>query len=178
MICPRAGKNPNIALPVKAVQTPEPMRIVSAKTPQQYQTAAALFRQYAAGLGFDLAFQGFEEELKNLPQMYGPPAGCLLLAVSPDGEAAGCVGLRRLADGACEMKRLYVKPDIHGQGLGRRLAEAVIAEAGRLGYAAMRLDTVAEMTAANALYRSMGFRQIPAYRYNPIETAAYYELSL
>jgi len=154
------------------------MRIVSAKTMQQYQTAAGLFRQYADGLDFDLDFQGFEAELTRLPDIYGPPDGCLLLAVSPDGEAAGCVGLRRLADGACEMKRLYLKPLFHGQGLGRRLAEAVIAEARAMGYAAMRLDTVAEMTAANALYRSLGFRPIPAYCFNPLASAAYYELSL
>ncbi|MFH1983377.1 MAG: GNAT family N-acetyltransferase [Pseudomonadota bacterium] len=154
------------------------MVIVTAETPVQFQQAAGLFQEYAAGLGFDLAFQGFDAELENLPVMYGPPDGCLLLVMSPGGEAVGCVGLRRLADGACEMKRLYVKPDIHGQGLGRRLAEAVIAEARALGYAAVRLDTVAEMAAANALYLSLGFRPIPAYRYNPLETAAYYELPL
>lgn len=154
------------------------MIIKRGATPEDYRTAAELFRQYAAGLGFDLAFQGFEDELKRLPQMYGPPAGCLLLAADPAAGPVGCVGLRPLADGACEMKRLYVTPSAQGRGLGRRLAEAVIVEARRLGYAVMRLDTVAEMTAANALYRSLGFRPIPAYRYNPFETAAYYELSL
>lgn len=154
------------------------MHIVRAQTPNHYRAAGDLFRRYAAGLGFDLAFQGFEKELTTLPAMYGPPKGCLLLALTPDTAPGGCVGLRRLDDGVCEMKRLYVSAACQGRGWGRRLAEAIIDEARGIGYGTMRLDTVAEMTAANILYRSLGFRPIPAYRYNPLETATYYELSL
>lgn len=154
------------------------MRIVNASRPDQYDTAALLFRQYADGLGFDLDFQGFDTELRNLPAMYGPPQGCLLLARSAAGEWEGCVGLRRLDAHVCEMKRLYVTPAARGRAMGRRLAEAVIGEARRLGYRAMRLDTVAEMTAANALYRALGFRPIAPYCFNPLASARYYELTL
>jgi len=159
-------------------QSVEKLQIVTATLPRQFQAAAVLFRQYADSLGFDLDFQDFEGELADLPSMYGPPEGCLLLAVTREGPPLGCVALRRLENDVCEMKRLYVTPVFQGRGLGRRLAEAIIAEARRLGYAVMRLDTVVEMTAANALYDSLGFRPIAPYRYNPLETAAYYELPL
>jgi GNAT superfamily N-acetyltransferase len=137
-----------------------------------------LFREYAASLGFDLCFQNFEEELADLPGPYAPPSGCLLLATT-GGEPAGCVALKRLADGVGEMKRLYVRSRYRGTGLGRRLAEQVIREAKRLGYQAVRLDTVPSvMGSAVALYRSLGFRDIPAYCFNPVPGALFMELRL
>ena len=142
------------------------------------EAVRALFLEYAASLDFDLCFQGFERELAGLPGAYAPPRGRLLLATVA-GEAAGCVGLRPLAGDACEMKRLYVRPAHLGRGLGGRLARAAIAEARAIGYGRMLLDTVpAHMTAATALYRRLGFREIPAYYDNPVPGAAYFELAL
>ena len=142
--------------------------ITHASTPDDIAEVRTLFLEYAASLGFSLCFQGFDAELAELPGAYAPPEGRLLLA-RVDGVAAGCVGLRPIGDGSCEMKRLFVRPDFHGQGLGRRLATAVVDEGRAAGYTAMRLDTVPSMKAAIGLYSSLGFRDIPPYRENPIE---------
>jgi putative acetyltransferase len=137
-----------------------------------------LFREYADFLGFDLCFQGFEQELAELPGRYAPPSGRLLLATARD-ELAGCVALKKLGDGVCEMKRLFVRSRHRGIGLGRTLAEQIIREAKRLGYEAIRLDTVPSvMGSAVALYRSLGFRGIPAYYFNPVPGALFMELRL
>jgi ribosomal protein S18 acetylase RimI-like enzyme len=137
-----------------------------------------LFREYAGSLGFDLCFQKFEQELAELPGQYAPPSGCLLLATAGD-EPAGCVALKKLADGVCEIKRLYVRGQYRGTGLGRTLAEQIIQEARCLGYQAMRLDTIpSTMSSAVALYRSLGFRDIPAYCFNPVPGALFMELTL
>ncbi len=144
----------------------------------ELEAVRRLFREYAESLGFDLCFQGFEQELAGLPGRYAPPSGCLLLATA-GGEPAGCVALKRLADGVCEMKRLYVRGRQRGTGLGRLLAERVIGEAVRLGYQAIRLDTVPSvMGSAVGLYRALGFREIPAYCFNPVPGALFLELQL
>ena len=156
------------------------LQIVQAEGAEHLRAARALFAEYAASLGVDLGFQGFAEELAGLPGEYAPPAGCLPLAFDA-GRLAGCVALRGLADqgeGICEMKRLYVRPGCRGSGAGRALAEAVIAEARRIGYANMRLDTMPSMERARALYQDLGFREIPAYRYNPVPGTAFLELTL
>jgi len=145
--------------------------IVDASMPPQFDAARALFREYADRLGVDLCFQGFEQELKVVESMYGPPSGALLL-IEDESAYKGCVGLRPLG-GECEMKRLYVKPELRGRGLGRRLAEAVVERARSLGYHRLYLDTLPAMTEARALYRDMGFVPTEPYYLNPVEGVEY-----
>jgi ribosomal protein S18 acetylase RimI-like enzyme len=152
--------------------------LTDAASPQEIEAARRLFRAYAEWLAVDLCFQGFEQEVAGLPGCYAPPAGRLLLA-RVAGEAAGCVGLRPLAPGICEMKRLWVEPGYGGRGLGRALAEASIAAARAIGYERMRLDTFPErMPAAQHLYRSLGFVEIPPYYHNPLPGVVMLELQL
>ena len=136
-------------------------------------TVVALFREYAAGLDIDLSYQDFEDELESLPGAYAPPKGALLLA-EIGGEAMGCVAVRGLhATNFCEMKRLYVRSKARGTGAGRALAEAALAEARRMRYDAMRLDTLSTMQAALSLYRALGFKEIPAYYETPIASTVF-----
>ncbi len=137
--------------------------------PGHLAAVAALFREYAAALDVDLCFQGFEQELAELPGAYAPPQGTLLLARGEDGAALGCGALRPLDASACEMKRLYVRPEARGTGLGRALVAAVVAEATRLGYREIKLDTLPQLKEAIALYRDFGFQPIPPYGDHPYE---------
>jgi ribosomal protein S18 acetylase RimI-like enzyme len=136
-----------------------------------------LFVEYANATGLDFCFQKFDQELAELPGRYAPPSGRLLIAMH-DGRAGGCVALRKLEGETCEMKRLYVRPPIRGQKVGRQLAEAVIAAACEADYKRMRLDTLASMTSAIGLYESLGFHRITAYYENPIPDVVYLELAL
>jgi ribosomal protein S18 acetylase RimI-like enzyme len=151
--------------------------ILQAHTCEHLKSIKMLFEEYANSLDFDLDFQDFDKELVNLPGNYSSPKGCLLL-VKEEGEIAGCVALRELSEGVCEMKRLYIKPQFRDLGIGRALAEAIIEKAQKIGYTHMRLDTAPSMHAARALYASLGFKEISSYRYNPIEGAVFMELSL
>ena len=151
--------------------------IVRAEAAEHLAEARRLFAEYAASLGFDLAFQGFPEELAGLPGDYAPPRGGLWLACH-EGRTAGCVALRELENGICEMKRLYVRPGFRGLRIGRALVEAAIREARSIGYDRMRLDTVPAMEEARGLYAALGFREIPPYRFNPIPGTAFLELKL
>src|SRR5712692_1900985 len=155
----------------------EAMTIVQAATPRAVELSRGLFREYERSLGIDLCFQGFEQELASLPGAYAPPRGRLLLAMDA-GALAGCVALRPLDDSACEMKRLYVRPEFRGRRAGRRLAEGVVAEARSIGYTRMRLDTLPSMKEAIALYRALGFVEIAPYTTNPVPGALFMELAL
>ena len=148
--------------------------LAKVRRPQDIAEAAVLFREYADWLGIDLSFQGFEAELASLPGKYAPPTGELMLAHAPAGDVLGCVAMRPLAGGAvCEMKRLYVRPAARGLGIGAALVEAIIGCAQDLGYAEMRLDTLAGMQEAFALYKRFGFIEIPAYYHNPVPGTVY-----
>ncbi|MFI5102174.1 MAG: GNAT family N-acetyltransferase [Terriglobales bacterium] len=152
--------------------------LIQATLPEHIEEARSLFLEYGRSLGFSLCFQSFDEELNNLPGAYGPPSGSLLLARYRD-HAAGCIALRKLEPGICEMKRLYVRPEDRGLGLGRMLVERLIEEARQIGYERMRLDTIeSAMKDAIALYRRMGFREIAPYSAIPIESALWMELLL
>lgn len=153
------------------------LRILEIKTKGDLFEVRNLFEEYADSLGIDLDFQGFDEELAELPGEYGSPDGCLLLALW-QGQVAGCVALRQFSPGICEMKRLYTKPQFRGLGIGRALCEEVIGWARRLGYERMRLDTLPSMEEAKGLYGSLGFREIEPYRFNPVEGASFMELTL
>lgn len=137
-----------------------------------------LFLEYAQSLGFSLCFQSFESELAELPGKYAPPDGRLFLARC-DSRPAGCAALRKLEENICEMKRLYVRAEFRGLGVGRELADRVISEARSIGYRAMRLDTVEPvMRDAVRMYRRIGFKEIPPYCANPMAGALYMELKL
>ncbi len=136
-----------------------------------------LFREYQAHLNIDLCFQSFEQELAELPGRYAPPSGAVLFA-DVDGAIAGVVAMRALSPDTAEMKRLFVRAAFHGGGLGRALAEALIEEARRRGYARLRLDTLPMMGRAIELYRKLGFVEIEPYTHNPIAGALYLELLL
>ena len=145
---------------------------------EQAAEVRELFLEYARSLTFDLCFQSFDKELAGLPGDYAPPDGRLLLATF-EGQAAGCVALHKIENDVCEMKRLYVRPQFRGKGLGKALAERIIHEAREIGYKKLRLDTVEPvMRAAVAMYRQLGFQEIEPYRANPIEGALYMELQL
>jgi len=149
-----------------------------AETDADLDATRRLFRAYVEGLDFDLDFQDVKSEMAALPGPYAPPDGAILLA-DVDGEAVGVVALQPLDDEhACEMKRLYVTPEYRNQGIGRALATGIIEAAQDLGYEVMRLDTVASMTAARHLYRSLGFEERSAYYHNPLDDAVYMERSL
>jgi putative acetyltransferase len=154
------------------------VKLIQAQSGDDIAQARELFKEYAAWLEIDLCFQNFDKELAELPGEYAPPNGCLFLA-GKDAGIIGCVALRKIGEGTCEIKRLFVRPEFRGQGLGRQLAKAMIREAKRLGYARMRLDTLPpKMNDAIALYRSLGFVEIEPYYNNPVPGAKFMELSL
>lgn len=160
--------HPNIALGVPSA-------------PGDLAAVRALFIAYAKALDVDLCFQNFDAELSGLPGEYSAPRGALLLA-RVDGVPAGCCAIRPLdsADyaGACEMKRLYVRPEFRGLGLGRRLAETILELAQQANYDCVLLDTLDDMESARALYEDLGFESIPPYYYNPIAGAHYLKVNL
>lgn len=155
------------------------LKIIQAKSESELEQVKILFKEYTNWLGFDLSFQNFDIEFAELPGKYSPPEGRLLLAYKDD-KIIGCVGLRKLKEDICEMKRLYIRKEYRGKGYGRQLAQEIIDRARKIdyNYKYMRLDTVPWMKPAIGLYRSLGFYEIPAYRFNPIQGALYFELKL
>lgn len=151
--------------------------IRQADTPEAIALVRALIEEYQRALGVDLEFQGFAHELAHLDAMYGPPDGRLFLATL-HGEPVGCVGVRRFDERCCEMKRLYVRPPGRGHGLGARLALDAMQAARTAGYEAMRLDTLPSMHQAQALYERLGFRDVAAYRDNPVAGTRFLEAAL
>lgn len=154
------------------------MKLRQATSNEEVKQARQLFEEYAAWLGFNLCFQNFDKELAELPGEYAAPSGRLFLAGEND-QVAGCVALRRIGDGIGEMKRLYVRPEFRGQGLGRTLTETLLREARKIGYRRIRLDTLpGKMDRAIAMYRSLGFKNIEPYYHNPVPGVAFMELLL
>ncbi len=151
--------------------------IFEAGDARSFSQFESLVREYMDSLSFSLDFQDTDRELASLAHEYGPPSGAALLAVEGD-RALGCVGVRRLEDEVAELKRMYVLHEARGRGIGRRLCDAALEVARRLGYASIRLDTVAEMAAAVRVYEAASFHAIPPYRENPLPTARFYERAL
>ena len=153
------------------------MKIKHPQTKTEMDEIRRLFREYESFLDVDLCFQSFEEELASLPGKYSRPSGDLLIGL--DGERiVGCVAIRKLDDGVCEMKRLFVRPEARGKGLGRRLAQEIIKVARELGYSIMRLDTLDKLLEAKRLYENLGFRKTESYYENPLPGVVYLELVL
>jgi ribosomal protein S18 acetylase RimI-like enzyme len=153
------------------------LEIIHAETEEQLDIVRMLFEEYQGTRPGDPALEDFPAEISSLPGRYGPPDGALLLAFY-DGEPAGCVALRAVDQQTAEMKRLYVRPQCRGLRVGKTLAEARIEEARKSGFERMRLDTIPGMDEAQSLYRRLGFKEIPAYRFNPNPQTLFFELSL
>lgn len=151
--------------------------VVSVESQEQTATARELFLEYATAIDVDLEYQGFTAELAALPLPYVPPHGALLIAKIND-ETAGCVAQRRIDEQTGEIKRLYVRPAFRSWGLGKHLIGKTIQTARRAGYTVLRLDTLPSMTAAQRLYRSLGFSEIPAYNSTHLPGTFFYELKL
>lgn len=141
------------------------------------EDARSLILEYANSVGIDLCFQNFDQEIASLPGDYSPPNGALFIVSNRD-RPLGCVALRKISNETCEMKRLYVKPDYRGRGIGRLLATSVIERARKIGYRTIRLDTLPSMKEAISMYFKMGFKTIEAYRPNPVSGILYLELEL
>ena len=164
-------------------------RLVQPQSTADWREARRLIEAYATSLDVDLSFQDFDHELRHLTSAYAPPMGAFLLAEECGREAriaseaapakyVGCVGLRHFAEGVGEIKRLYIVPAARGRGVGRLLTDGIAAAARRLGYARLVLDTLPSMSEARALYASLGFTPIAAYRFNPVPGTAFLELEL
>jgi len=154
------------------------INIVKAQNNKEIKEVKSLFIEYAQSLNFDLCFQGFDEEINSLPGKYSQPDGIIFLAKIEE-KFAGCIALRNLGEGICEMKRLYVRPQYRGFGIGKILCDKLFEKAKSIGYEKMRLDTIAnQMQTAIELYKSYGFYEISAYYDNPQEGVVYMEMKL
>ena len=157
------------------------LQITTPRKPQEWDAVRDILREYAATLNVDLCFQGLGDELVALPGQYAGPRGALVTAIA-DNRLAGCCALRPLDNvdysNACEMKRLFVRPQFRVMGIRRMLAEAVLDAACQAGYACVLLDTLSDMETARALYRDLGFEEIPPYHHNPIAGSHYLKVKV
>ena len=154
------------------------MEIVEVKLDEDYQIAAQLFKEYSTVIGIDLEFQNFSQEIATIKSQYSRPEGAIFLVYHEKNLASGCFGIRKLEDTICELKRMYLKTELQGLGIGKLMLEKSFECAKELGYQKMRLDTLSTMHAAISLYKKMGFYEIQPYRFNPIEGAKYFEVIL
>jgi GNAT superfamily N-acetyltransferase len=154
------------------------LTLVEVNSEEDYALAVSPFKEYAAQLTVDLAFQNFNEELFNIRKQYGRPDGIIVLAYARPNQLCGCFAIRKLEKEVCELKRMYLRKEYRGQGYGKKLLEFAQQQGRKLGYQKMRLDTLPEMQQAIALYLQMGFNDIPAYRYNPVPGTRYLEVKL
>jgi putative acetyltransferase len=150
---------------------------ILARTPAHYKAASLLFEEYVAGLGIDLGFQKFDQELQIMPQMYGPPKGELFLILD-NQTYIGCAAIRQLDSTTCELKRMYIKPAYRGQNLGRKLMDLALETAQIMGYESMKLDSLRRLDAAVTLYKQYGFTEIASYNFNPEQDVVYFERKL
>ncbi|MFX0018530.1 MAG: GNAT family N-acetyltransferase [Promethearchaeota archaeon] len=162
---------------IRKINNHKIFKVLEAGSNEQLKNVRRIFKDYSNYLNIDLEFQDFEEELNNLPGEYKPPLGCILLAFY-NNTLIGCVALRKFEEKICEMKRLYVKPQFRSRGFGKNLAKAIINKAIKIGYKSMRLDTLPFMKEAISLYKSLGFKEMKPYRYNPFKGAKFFELEL
>ncbi len=153
------------------------MEIIEASKPEHFEVAEILFKEYVLSLGYDISHQNYDQEFDELDQIYQPPDGALFLGKSSD-QWIGCVGLRPFDSTICEMKRLYVRKEGRGTGLGYSLCKSILSKAIALGYEKMRLDTLPDMHAAQGMYKKVGFYPIPSYNDNPIEGTLFMEVEL
>ncbi len=142
----------------------------------ELQEVREIFIEYAEFLKVDLSFQDFEKELETLHQVYVPPMGCIILA-KDHSQVLGCIALKPIGEGVCEMKRLYVRPGARGKSLGKKLVEELIDFAKKVGYKTMKLDTISSLKEAINLYQSKGFVKTEPYVYNPLSDVLYFELT-
>lgn len=149
-----------------------------AQSENDYVLARELFVEYASTLGVDLAFQNFSNELENISAEYGPPARCIYFVYTLDGFAIGCFAIRKFEDSICELKRMYLRRDFQGKGIGKLMLRKAMAVAKELGYKHMRLDTLPTMESAIRLYNAIGFYEILPYRFNPVAGTKYFEIEL
>ena len=154
------------------------MTLKEVHTQEEYRLAADLFREYAKEIGIDLEFQNFQKELADLRKQYSKPEGTIWLAYNENNTAVGCVAVRKLEESICELKRMYIRKEARGMGLGKQLLAKSITTGIQLGYKKMRLDTLSTMHPAIHLYKSVGFYEIDSYRFNPFDEAKYFELAL
>lgn len=151
--------------------------IRQALSEEEFSEAKRLLQEYADWLNYDFCYRNIGKEIDEFPGEYGPPGGKFFLAYVGDKVAAS-VAVRRWEGNVCEMKRLFVRPEFRGKGIGKKLAKLIIDEAGKMGYRSMRLDTLPNMTEAIELYKSLGFQEVDKYRESPTDDAFYFELKL
>ena len=154
------------------------VKLLAVKTDKAYQIAVNLFKEYASQIGVDLSFQNFNQELADIKSQYARPKGVLYIAYDKEQQPIGCFGIRVYEDSICELKRMYLKSHYRGLGIGKKLLLKSIQAGKELGYTKMRLDTLPSMKSAINLYKSIGFYEISAYRFNPIEGTKYFEIVL